>query len=102
MYMSTTKGITYLLFGAVAGAIGGLLLAPKKGTETRKQVNKWLKEKKELGTEKFNELREHMPEHKERIMKALNDGKEKTVKVLHDGKEIFHKNGRKKKTPVEA
>jgi len=89
--MSRTKGITYLLFGAVAGAIGGLLLAPKKGTETRKQVNKWLKEQKDLGTEKFNEIRDSLPEHKEKL-----------VKVIEDGKQVFHKNGRKKKTPVEV
>jgi len=37
------KGINVVLaglFGAVAGAVGGLLLAPKSGKETREQISK--------------------------------------------------------------
>jgi len=38
--MSTSKIITALFIGAAAGAIAGILLAPDKGTETRKKIAK--------------------------------------------------------------
>lgn len=40
-----------LLFGSLAGGIGGLLTAPKKGSETREQIITFLDETTEATTE---------------------------------------------------
>ena len=45
------RGIT---FGAIAGFLAGLFLAPEKGEETRKKV----KEAMEKGKEKLKEVKE--------------------------------------------
>ena len=41
------RSMTPFVFGIVIGAVAGLLLAPKAGRETRKDVQSWLKQSRE-------------------------------------------------------
>jgi len=59
-----------LLLGALLGTAAGILLAPKKGSETRADLKKEGKEIKDQITNDFKEV-------KEDISKAATSGKEK-------------------------
>ncbi|MBI4677997.1 MAG: YtxH domain-containing protein [Elusimicrobia bacterium] len=72
------NGLTMFLFGAVAGAVAGLLLAPRPGSETREQLVEWLKERRDQGESlltKIKELKERIPA-KGQIAAALKAGKD--------------------------
>ena len=67
---NTTKIIIAAAAGAVAGAIAGILLAPGKGSETRKKMTSEgkkfaenVKEKFRAGKEKFNDLKEDVEQY---------------------------------------
>ena len=64
------KSIAYLLLGATAGAIVGVLFAPKTGKESREELKNWLDEKREKSETAIEEFRKQLPEHKERILQA--------------------------------
>lgn len=62
---STGKILTAIVAGAALGAIVGILLAPDKGSETRKKINEEgkklaedVKDKFRRGKEKLNGLKE--------------------------------------------
>lgn len=64
---NTAKIIVAAAAGAVAGAIAGILLAPDKGSETRKKMNaegkkfaENIQEKFRSGKQKFNDLKENV------------------------------------------
>lgn len=42
---NSTDSLLAFLLGAAAGAAAGLLLAPRKGSETRERLQEWLEEK---------------------------------------------------------
>ena len=46
-----------LLAGAVLGAVGGLLLAPRSGRESRRKLSRWLKTWEASGKEGGNPVR---------------------------------------------
>jgi gas vesicle protein len=61
----TTKILAVFAAGALVGAIAGVLLAPDKGSETRRKITEQgkklagsMKEKIIAGKEKFNDLKE--------------------------------------------
>jgi gas vesicle protein len=61
----TGKILTAFAVGAAAGALVGILLAPRKGSETRSKINAQgkklagdLKDKFRKGKEKINDLKE--------------------------------------------
>jgi gas vesicle protein len=65
-------GIAFLA-GAAAGAIAGILLAPEKGTETRKKIADKAKNLKETVTEKVKGGFQKANEMKERFTKEAEE-----------------------------
>ena len=54
--MKNSKLIAGILLGAAAGAVAGLLLAPEKGTETRKKIGRKGSDLQSTIKDKFSEL----------------------------------------------
>ena len=64
---NTGKILSALVVVAAVGAIGGILFAPQKGSETRRKINEQgkkiadeLKDKFRKGKKKFNEMKENI------------------------------------------
>lgn len=75
--MSKSKVLAGLLVGAAAGAVLGLLLAPEKGSDTRKKIsdrkNKFGKDLKD----KFGEVKETIKSKYDNIRSDANEMMEK-------------------------
>ena len=71
--MSTTKLLSAIILGAAAGAVAGLLLAPDKGSETRKKIAKRTGEFGDAVKNKFTEFGETISEKYENIRGEAND-----------------------------
>lgn len=54
----TGKIILAFAAGALAGAIAGILLAPDKGSETRRKMSEGMKDQFAKGRQKFDDLKE--------------------------------------------
>lgn len=54
--MKNSKLLTGVLLGAAAGALGGILLAPDKGTATRKKITRKGSDLQDTLKSKFSEL----------------------------------------------
>jgi len=54
----TGKIILAFAAGALAGAIAGVLLAPDKGSETRRKMAEGIKDQLSKGKEKLSDLKE--------------------------------------------
>ena len=65
--MKNSKVLASLLIGAAAGAVLGLLLAPEKGSETRKKISKKTNEFGENVKNKFGEVKDKFGEVKETL-----------------------------------
>ncbi len=85
------KNTAYLLLGATAGAVCGVLFAPRPGKETREDVKDWLAEKRDKSAAAVEDLRKSLPEQKEKLNA-----------VLEKGRNLFTKNGKKKVEEIEA
>lgn len=70
--------MVYLLGAAAAGAIVGVLFAPKKGSELRGDIKDWAKKRQEEGRKFLARLR-HEASAKERAQEAIAAVKERTV-----------------------
>lgn len=70
------KNAALLLAGAVVGAVAGLLLAPKKGSETREDLADWLAQRRAKGSDLLDRIREELPAKKEQLTAALKAGKQ--------------------------
>lgn len=71
--MKTGKIILGFLAGAAGGAILGLLLAPDKGTETRKKIAKKGNDYMEEMKGKFNNLAEDLTEKFEEVLDEVTE-----------------------------
>jgi len=100
---SIGKIVIVFLAGGVAGALSGLLFAPRSGAETRKKIKK-------ASSDAGDKVKEKMEEAKSGVANLFSRGKEKVDDVkteiqdkVHDtveaGKEAYQK---KKKELTEA
>lgn len=77
--MSAGKTMLGVLAGFAAGALVGVLLAPEKGTETRKKLAKMGEDYAGDLTDKFNELRDQITE-------KLGNVQDNGMKIVEKGK----------------
>jgi gas vesicle protein len=78
------KSIKKILFGAGIGAVLGVLFAPKKGTETRQEIQKTVDKVKETTAPHISKAKEKYPEVKEKVISKAKEVKEKVEKRLQD------------------
>ncbi|HWY13339.1 MAG TPA: YtxH domain-containing protein [Bacteroidia bacterium] len=88
--MSTGKVLLGVLAGAAAGALLGVLLAPDKGSVTRKKISKTSEDYTDALKEKFDELMNDMTnkfgEVKEEAKIIAQNGKAKIDEFKKDAK----------------
>jgi len=77
--MSTGKTMLGVLAGFAAGALVGVLLAPEKGSDTRKKIAKLGEDYAGDLTDKFNELRDT-------INQRLGNVEDNGMKIVEKGK----------------
>lgn len=70
------ESLVAFLVGAIAGAVAGVLFAPRPGKETRQKIRHWAEDVKEKGEELLEEGRERFTTKKEQISAALEAGRE--------------------------
>lgn len=75
------NALGWFIVGAAVGTAAGLLLAPKRGEETREDISDWLLKKREQTRELATRLKETIPARKEQLIAAVKAGKE----ALHIG-----------------
>lgn len=75
--MKNSKVLASLLIGAAAGAVVGLLLAPDKGSETRKKISKKTGEFGDGIKNKFGEVKETLKGKYDNIRSDANEILEK-------------------------
>ena len=86
--MSKGKLITGVLAGAAAGAILGVLLAPDKGTETRKKIAKKGNDFTDSVKDGIDKLSESITD-KFQSIKRKGDKQNKTYTLLENGDKVL-------------
>lgn len=82
--MKTGKFLAGILSGAAIGAIAGILFAPKKGTETRKNITEKGNEYMYGAKSKYNDLADNLS-HRYDTVKSKVRGKSKKLETNMDG-----------------
>lgn len=70
---TTSKILTAMAVGAAVGAIAGLLLAPDKGSETRRKLKEGGRKVVDEVKDKFNRTKEKMNGVKEEMEEVVKD-----------------------------
>ena len=99
-----TKGILEgAAIGVIAGAIAGILLAPKSGKETRADIAKYLHEMKDKIAVKLAQVNDLTAKKYEQVVNGVVGGYVATKKITaEDAKEIKKKLGDNYKEIVAA
>jgi gas vesicle protein len=66
-----TSSFAYLIGGFALGAVCGLLLAPKKGSELIEDLGEWGRDTKERGQELYSRAKEYIPH---RVKRSIAEG----------------------------
>lgn len=90
----TKKLITGLAVGAIAGAVAGILFAPKSGKETRADIAKYMHEMKDLISKELAAAGSFTKEKYSQIV-------QKVVKVYEASKKISSKDAQEIKEMLE-
>ena len=77
--MSTGKVFLGVLAGAAAGALAGILLAPAKGSETRRKILQKGEYYKDAVKEEFNQLIDVITGKFEKVKTEVSDYADKTM-----------------------
>jgi len=83
--MDSKKVLVGVVAGVAAGALLGILFAPKKGSETRKKINTLAGEFGNLAKEKFNELLDGIIEKIEGTKNEVSELTQKVETKIEDG-----------------
>jgi gas vesicle protein len=78
--MSTGRVLLGVLAGAAAGALAGILLAPAKGSETRRKILEKGEHYKDVVKEEFNDLLDVITEKFEKVKTEFSDYADKMGK----------------------
>jgi gas vesicle protein len=81
------KTFGWFIGGALVGAAAGLLIAPKRGEETRQDIADWLRKKREQTKELAARLKEQIPAKKDQVVAAVKAGKDAYQQVGESRKE---------------
>lgn len=75
------RGLFFFLSGILAGAVAGVLLAPKSGKETRNDIQDYMNDAEEKYSEKKDEIKnatsKHLSKIKEQVAKTFEEGKKR-------------------------
>jgi gas vesicle protein len=84
---SIGTAITFFMIGLGAGALAGLLLAPKSGKQLRRDLKRGYEDAREKLDEWSDEAREHIQDAKDRVHDAgdrLRDAAGRGVEIAED------------------
>ncbi len=89
--MSGMSVLFAFVSGALLGAVAGLLLAPKSGEETRRELRSYARKAEEEILEEAKEARAALDETIERGKQFLKEKQEVLAGAFEAGKEAFRK-----------
>ena len=84
---SKTEVAGFFLTGAAIGAVAGLLLAPKSGIQTRRDLRRFSKKKIDQLDDLQSDVREQITDRYEQVVEAFDNMKE----FVGDGKTRLQK-----------
>lgn len=80
-----------MLIGTIAGAIGGILFAPKAGKETRADIANYYNEMKDKVADRFSKAKDATKETYNRIVSAVVSGYSEARKISKEEAEEIRK-----------
>jgi len=78
------------LLGAAAGAVVGLLWAPRAGKETRKKIQSWADDMQERGEDLYRTGRQKGEDYIRQGKEKVNEGVEKAKRAADTARSAFN------------